>query len=66
MVVGFVLRKTGNDKYIDRSCMQRISGFTMDYLVCSAICTLNLKTVATYIVPLSVTIAAILATNMIF
>lgn len=65
MLVGYILRKTGQDKYIDRPSMQRISGVAMDYLVCSAICTLNLKTVATYIVPLVVTIAAILITNMI-
>lgn len=65
MIVGGILRKTRMDRYIDRSSMQRISGFTMDYLVCSAICTLNLKTVATYLLPLIVTIAAILITNLL-
>ena len=64
MIVGSILRKTGQDKYIDRPSMSRIAGFTMDYLVCSAICTLNLETVVTYAVPLSVTIAAILIGNL--
>jgi len=65
MIVGTILRKTGQDKYIDRACMSRIAGFTMDYLVCSAICTLNLTTVVTYAVPLAVTIVAVLLGNII-
>ena len=66
MIVGAILRKSGMDKYIDRACMTRISGVTMDFLVCSAICTLNLNTVVTYVVPLLVTILAVLAGNIIF
>ncbi|MGI6169690.1 MAG: sodium/glutamate symporter [Christensenellales bacterium] len=65
MVVGTIMKKTKMDRYIDRPSMQRISGTTMDYLVCAAICTLNLNTVATYLVPLLVTNAAILLTNWI-
>ena len=66
MIVGTILRKTGQDKYIDRPCMSRISGVTMDYLVCSAISTLNLETVVTYAVPLAVTILAVLIGNIVF
>lgn len=61
MIVGLIFRKTGFDKYIDRPSMSRIAGMTMDYLVCAALCTLNLSTVATYIVPLVITTAAVLA-----
>lgn len=60
MLVGFIFRKTGFDKYIDRPSMSRIAGLTMDYLVCAALSTLNLSTVATYLVPLLITNAAIL------
>lgn len=66
MIVGSILRRTGQDKYIDRPSMSRIAGFTMDYLVCSAICTLDLGTVFTYAVPLSVTILAVLIGNIVF
>lgn len=66
MVVGTIMRLTKMDKYIDRPSMSRIAGFTMDFLVCSAISTLNLKTVFTYLVPLSVTIAAVLLGNLVF
>ena len=66
MVAGTILRRSGLNRYIDRASMTRISGFAMDYLVCAAICTLNLKTVATYIIPLVVTIAAIFVANIIF
>lgn len=65
MAIGFLLKKVKMDHYIDRPSMQRISGTTMDYLVCAAICTLNLKTVATYIIPLVVTITAVLLCNWI-
>jgi ESS family glutamate:Na+ symporter len=64
-VLWFVLKLVKMDHYIDRPCMTRISGTTMDYLVCSAICTLNLKTVSTYFIPLLVTILAVLITNYI-
>lgn len=64
-VLWFVLKLVKMDHYIDRPSMNRISGTTMDYLVCSAICTLNLETVTTYLVPLAVTIAAVLITNLI-
>jgi ESS family glutamate:Na+ symporter len=64
-VLWFVLKLAKMDHYIDGPSMRRISGTTMDYLVCSAICTLNLKTVMVYLVPLTVTIAAVLVTNLI-
>ena len=65
MIVGTLCRKTGFDRYIDRPSMQRISGFTMDFLVTSALATLNLETVATYFVPLAVTILCTLLANWI-
>lgn len=64
-VIWIVLQKLKMQHYIDRPSMNRISGTTMDYLVCSAIATLELKIFAVYFIPLVVTIIAITLTNYI-
>lgn len=58
-ITGQVFNKTGLDRYIDRPTFQRISGLALDFLICSAIATMNLSAVALYIVPLIITITVI-------
>lgn len=64
-VIWLVLKKLKMQDYIDRPSMNRISGTTMDYLVCSAIATLPLKIFSMYLIPLVVTIIAVTLTNYI-
>lgn len=54
-VVQFILRKTGSDEYVDRFTIQRISSSSTDLLVLSAVASLNLDVVFTYLGPLVAT-----------
>ena len=65
MAIGFLLKKTNKEHYIDRPSMNRIAGFSLDFLVCSAIATLNIDTVMANSIPLAVMVFAILVTNII-
>lgn len=47
-----ILNKTGGQKYIDRSTIQRIQGTSTDFLMISGIGSMNLKVVMSYAVPL--------------
>lgn len=64
-VLSFIMKKLGLSHYIDRMTINRISGVALDFLVCSAIATLSLKVFALYLVPLAVTILAVIAVNLV-
>lgn len=62
--LSFVMKKLGLSHYIDRPTINRISGVALDFLVCSAIATLSMKVFALYMIPLAVTIAAVIVVNL--
>ena len=64
-LLSFILKKLKMKDYIDRPTVNRISGVALDYLVCSAISTLSLKVFSLYMVPLIVTILAVIVGNVI-
>ena len=64
-LLSFILKKLKMSDYIDRPTVNRISGVALDYLVCSAISTLSLKVFSLYMVPLVVTILAVIIANVI-
>ncbi|MBQ3760101.1 MAG: hypothetical protein II876_11685, partial [Synergistaceae bacterium] len=64
-LLSFILKKLNMRDYIDRPTVNRISGVALDYLVCSAISTLSLKVFSLYMVPLIVTILAVIVGNLI-
>ncbi len=64
-LLSFILKKMKMKDYIDRPTVNRISGVALDYLVCSAISTLSLKVFSLYMVPLIVTILAVIVGNVI-
>lgn len=64
-LLSFIMKKLKMKDYIDRPTVNRISGVALDYLVCSAISTLSLKVFSLYMVPLIVTILAVIVGNLI-
>ena len=64
-LLSFILKKLKMAHYIDRPTVNRISGLALDYLVCSAIATLSLKVFSLYMVPLIVTILAVIIGNVV-
>lgn len=64
-LLSYLLKKLKMADYIDRPTVNRISGVALDYLVCSAIATLSLKVFALYMIPMLVTIGAVIAANII-
>ena len=64
-LLSFIMKKLNMRDYIDRPTVNRISGVALDYLVCSAISTLSLKVFSLYMVPLIVTILAVIVGNVI-
>ena len=58
------MRKLDWQDYIDRATINRISGVTLDYLVCAAIATLSLKVFSLYMVSLLVTITVMIIVNL--
>lgn len=63
--LSFVMKKLGLGHYIDRPTISRISGVALDFLVCSAIATLSVKVFALYLVPMVVTIVAVIIVNLV-
>lgn len=63
MIINTVMNKAGYGDVLDRGSMNRISGTSMEYLVCAACMTINLKTVVVYAVPLAMTIIAVAICN---
>ena len=64
-LLSFIMKRMKLASYIDRPTVSRISGLALDYLVCSAIATLSLKVFSLYMVPLLVTIAAVVIANLV-
>ena len=54
-VIGLALSRTKYNQYIDRGCMQRISGTALEYVIASAVATIQISVLATYLVPILVT-----------
>lgn len=65
-VAQFFLRATKTDKYVDRSTLQRISGTSTDFLVCSAVASLKLSTIASYAGPLMITFVIGIIINILW
>lgn len=62
-VVQFGLKKSRAVDYIDKSTISRISGTATDFLIVSALGSIDINVVITYAVPLLVTIVAAFALN---
>lgn len=58
-VIGLTLSHTKYNQYIDRGSMQRISGTALEYVIASAVATIQISVLATYLVPIVVTSAVI-------
>ena len=54
-ILGNIISKTKYNQYIDRNSMKRISGVAVEYAVTSAIVTIKISVLATYLVPIVVT-----------
>lgn len=54
LIINGLLNRTGAQKYVDRSSIQRIQGTATDFLMISGIGSLNLSVVFSYAVPLVV------------
>lgn len=54
-ILGNLISKTKYNQYIDRNSMKRISGVAVEYAVTSAIVTIKISVLATYLVPILVT-----------
>lgn len=54
-ILGNMISKTKYNQYIDRNSMKRISGVAVEYAVTSAIVTIKISVLATYLVPIVVT-----------
>lgn len=65
-VVQFFLKKTRAVRYIDRGTVRRISGTATDYLIVSALGSIDINVVITYAMPLVVTSIAAFALNWIW
>ena len=63
--LSYLLNKIGLGDYIDRATINRIAGVALDFLVCSAIATLSLEVFSVYMIPLIVTIAAVIISNIV-
>ena len=53
--------KTGTSVYVDKKTCSNISGFALEYLIVSAVATINVKTMASYVVPIVIYCLAMLA-----
>ena len=65
-VVQFVLKKSRAVAYIDKSTVSRISGTATDFLIVSALGSIDVNVVITYAVPLLVTIVAAFVLNWVW
>lgn len=69
MLSGVILNKlmqvTGTHKYSDRATIQRISGFSLEILVCAAVATTPISVFTTYLVPIIVLTVALMAVNFV-
>lgn len=54
-VLGILLSRTKYNQYIDRGSMQRISGVALEYVIASAVATIQLSVLAAYLVPILIT-----------
>lgn len=63
-LLNYIMKKINITHYIDRPTINRISGVSLDFLVCAAISTLSLKVFSLYLVPLLVLIIAIIIANV--
>lgn len=62
-LVQFVMKKTKAARYVDKSTVSRISGTSTDFLIVSALGSIDVQVVITYAVPLLVTIIAAFVLN---
>lgn len=60
-----VFKKMKIEHCIDRKTVNRVSGFAMEYLICSAIATLNIGIFKNYLMPIFVTILVMIVANVI-
>ena len=65
-VVQFVMKRTKVTRYIDKATISRISGTATDFLVVSALGSIDVNVVMTYAVPLIVTIVAAFVLNWVW
>lgn len=54
-VAGIAISRTKYNQYIDRGSMKRISGVALEYVIASAVATIQLSVLAAYLVPILVT-----------
>lgn len=54
-VIGLAMSRTKYNQYIDRGSMQRISGLALEYMITSAVATIQISVLASYLVPIVVT-----------
>lgn len=65
VILNSLMKVTKTHKYTDRATIQRISGFLLEILVCSAIATTPIKVFTTYLVPIMALTLALMATNFV-
>lgn len=65
-VLQFVLKKTKASRYVDKATISRISGTATDFLIVSALGSINVAVVIKYAVPLIVTIVAAFVMNWVW
>ena len=64
-IIWFLMLRTHTDKYLDRKSISTISGIALEICVTSAVATLNVGMVASFIVPILILTAVIVAFTVV-
>ena len=64
-IIGVAISKTKYNQYIDRGSMKRISGVALEYAIAMNVATIKLSVLASYLVPILLTSAAITAVTAV-
>lgn len=64
-ILGIALSKTKYNQYIDRKTMKRISGTALEYMIVSAVATIQISVLANYLVPMVVTSVVVVVVTAI-
>lgn len=65
-MIGQILSKTKYNEYIDRQTMKRISGVALEYVIASAVATIQLSVLASFLVPIFISSVLICSLTAIF
>lgn len=65
-IIGQIISKTKYNQYIDRQSMKRISGVALEYVITSAVATIKLSVLASFLIPILISSIVICILTAIF